>query len=796
MRLPLLVLVVVLAVVGVSGQEQGRRKEARARFRALADAARNGDTSAKQILQSRRRSRPRQRVQIESTPLPEEPQIESTEPAPTEQPLSPRVKLPIRRTKIRVARPVAPPEPTTFHPLSPVITPTLSPVRVTPEPEEIFVNKPATESPVFDHFPTEPPTEAPIFNNVIEQTQAPTRRRVRIKNQRLTPVLQRPQQVSTFEEPLQSLSGFEQHQKSISGFEEPKQSIAASNQPQQSISVFNQPQQSISAFKQPQRSRPAFKQLQQSTSNFEFEPHRAITTGLEVDSRSEPIISRATENRTVRPYVETISRYSYYDEEGNYIFGYEAADGSFKEEKRGLDCIVTGKYGYVDPEGVRREFSYTSGNRCDPNAVVDPDLGEAPALEPNDQFLQQTVEQPLTEEELSQLQFSRRRHPVSLQQRQPQQQRPQEPRPQRQRVRQQVQQSFVSDSRRRQPQSPTLSSVPQTIQQVLQQHQDSFAPVTPAPSSRFTTPASFRQFTAPSFQVPQTNIAQEQQAVHQVVEPTPRPQFVDQRPTQTDIQTPSPHFFASRPTPKPTAFDFDREFRNLFSHFGVTKQTNPPTHPTHRPTIPSTSTPTQPATSSPSVRSFPVSQAPSFPPTLPAANRPFSFDDRSTTLGGGGAHQLVFDAATGTFKTVPAQQTSHFSLSRPIQNNPFLTSATAAPVSRPVQNPFLTSATAAPVPKPVHSHFTAATAAPVPKSVHNHFTAATVAPVPKPVQNHFTAATVAPAHAAPGRPLPLFTGSAGFNPLPPVPTGGLVINKPGRSPATDEFDKFFNQFNL
>jgi hypothetical protein len=30
--------------------------------------------------------------------------------------------------------------------------------------------------------------------------------------------------------------------------------------------------------------------------------------------------------------------------------GYEAADGSFKEETRGTDCVVRGKYGYVDPD--------------------------------------------------------------------------------------------------------------------------------------------------------------------------------------------------------------------------------------------------------------------------------------------------------------------------------------------------------------------------------------------------------------------------------------------------------------
>lgn len=53
--------------------------------------------------------------------------------------------------------------------------------------------------------------------------------------------------------------------------------------------------------------------------------------------------------------------------------GYEAADGSFKEETRGTDCVVRGKYGYVDPDGNKREFTYVSGNPCDPN---NPDQNE------------------------------------------------------------------------------------------------------------------------------------------------------------------------------------------------------------------------------------------------------------------------------------------------------------------------------------------------------------------------------------------------------------------------------------
>lgn len=43
--------------------------------------------------------------------------------------------------------------------------------------------------------------------------------------------------------------------------------------------------------------------------------------------------------------VGTIRNYSHINEDGSFTFGYEAADGSFKEETRGIDCVVRGKYG-------------------------------------------------------------------------------------------------------------------------------------------------------------------------------------------------------------------------------------------------------------------------------------------------------------------------------------------------------------------------------------------------------------------------------------------------------------------
>lgn len=74
-----------------------------------------------------------------------------------------------------------------------------------------------------------------------------------------------------------------------------------------------------------------------------------------------------TQEQTKAPPVQTIRNYNKVNDDGSFTFGYEAADGSFKEETRGTDCVVRGKYGYVDPDGNKREFTYVSGNPCDPN---------------------------------------------------------------------------------------------------------------------------------------------------------------------------------------------------------------------------------------------------------------------------------------------------------------------------------------------------------------------------------------------------------------------------------------------
>nr|XP_026486442.1 E1A-binding protein p400-like [Vanessa tameamea] len=91
-----------------------------------------------------------------------------------------------------------------------------------------------------------------------------------------------------------------------------------------------------------------------------------------------------------QPPVQTIRNYNKVNDDGSFTFGYEAADGSFKEETRGTDCVVRGKYGYIDPDGNKREFTYVSGNPCDPNKPDDeeqeaqaPESAERDDPEPN-----------------------------------------------------------------------------------------------------------------------------------------------------------------------------------------------------------------------------------------------------------------------------------------------------------------------------------------------------------------------------------------------------------------------------
>lgn len=103
-------------------------------------------------------------------------------------------------------------------------------------------------------------------------------------------------------------------------------------------------------------------------------PTRKVVSANQVSARSK-------ESPNKVPPVQTIRNYNKVNDDGSFTFGYEAADGSFKEETRGTDCVVRGKYGYVDPDGNKREFTYVSGNPCDPNAPKEDEESELPERE-------------------------------------------------------------------------------------------------------------------------------------------------------------------------------------------------------------------------------------------------------------------------------------------------------------------------------------------------------------------------------------------------------------------------------
>merc|ERR1719431_97839 len=110
-------------------------------------------------------------------------------------------------------------------------------------------------------------------------------------------------------------------------------------------------------------------------------------------------------DREVEEPVATLERYSHKNEDGSFTFGYVGADGSFREETRGADCITRGKYGYIDPEGVKREYTYTSGLPCDVGEDdldlqnIDGDINIEDPVDPRERF-RQTQNEQLTDDQI------------------------------------------------------------------------------------------------------------------------------------------------------------------------------------------------------------------------------------------------------------------------------------------------------------------------------------------------------------------------------------------------------------
>ncbi|KAK0182043.1 hypothetical protein PV327_000214 [Microctonus hyperodae] len=74
---------------------------------------------------------------------------------------------------------------------------------------------------------------------------------------------------------------------------------------------------------------------------------------------------KVTSYREKKPVAQIIRRWREDNDDGSITWGFENDDGSYKEEIIGIDCITRGKYGYVDPDGIRREYTYETGIKCD-----------------------------------------------------------------------------------------------------------------------------------------------------------------------------------------------------------------------------------------------------------------------------------------------------------------------------------------------------------------------------------------------------------------------------------------------
>merc|ERR1712212_549207 len=60
-----------------------------------------------------------------------------------------------------------------------------------------------------------------------------------------------------------------------------------------------------------------------------------------------------------------------HNNDGSYTYGYESADGSFKIETRSVTGEVSGKYGYIDANGILKETTYGAGTESGFVPVVD-----------------------------------------------------------------------------------------------------------------------------------------------------------------------------------------------------------------------------------------------------------------------------------------------------------------------------------------------------------------------------------------------------------------------------------------
>ncbi|XP_014252162.1 putative uncharacterized protein DDB_G0294196 [Cimex lectularius] len=111
----------------------------------------------------------------------------------------------------------------------------------------------------------------------------------------------------------------------------------------------------------------------QQESRNQQERHRPVQHNQQFNRQqqvSRPVQKQAVHSkdeptRQKKPTAQILRKYREENEDGSITWGFENDDGTFKEETIGVDCVTSGKYGYIDPDGVRREYSYSSGIPCE-----------------------------------------------------------------------------------------------------------------------------------------------------------------------------------------------------------------------------------------------------------------------------------------------------------------------------------------------------------------------------------------------------------------------------------------------
>lgn len=120
------------------------------------------------------------------------------------------------------------------------------------------------------------------------------------------------------------------------------------------------------------RPRPAFREQQPQYVEEEEEqvqPQRKTVRIAPNEQRPRPTSDRMNneQQREKKPVAQILRKYRDENEDGTITWGFENDDGSYKEEVIGIDCVTRGRYGYVDPDGLKREYTYETGILCDPN---------------------------------------------------------------------------------------------------------------------------------------------------------------------------------------------------------------------------------------------------------------------------------------------------------------------------------------------------------------------------------------------------------------------------------------------